>query len=197
MEKTGITKRQKKILEIVVIIAAAFALFVIFIYLPLRREFVKVKGEFQTTETEVNQIRKMAGGKKSLEETILSLRSRLDSLDKKFPKEDEVVLRELSSLLARLNIEVTSFRPERKSVITDMENAPLPAIKGCSIQEMPILLSLKTSYKKAGEFFRALKQDFPIYVRVNSIRIKKIQDKSELLDIDIDLDTYLVCPKTR
>ncbi len=95
MENAGITKRQKKILEIVIIIAAAFALFVIFIYLPLRREFVKVKGEFQTTEAEVNHIRKMAGGKKSLEETILSLKSRLDMLDKKFPKEDEVVLREL------------------------------------------------------------------------------------------------------
>ncbi len=78
-----------------------------------------------------------------------------------------------------------------------MENAPLPVIKGCSIQEMPISLSLKTSYRKAGEFFMALKQDFPIYVRVNSIRIKKIQDKSEFLDIDIHLDAYLVFPETR
>jgi len=144
-------------------------------------------------EAEVNQIKNISGGKNSLEEAIVSLQGKLDTLNMQFPDREEIILRELSSLLARLNIEVVSFRPQRKSIVTEIENSPI-AVKGCSIQEMSMAISVKTAYKKLIEFFKILKRDFPIYLRVESIRMqKKSADKSSaLLNADLALDAYLI-----
>ena len=104
MEKIIITKEQKKILMIVGIVGCAFLIFVIFIYLPLRREFRQVKGEFYRIESEVSEIKKAGGEGRSLEASIASLNNNLNIINRKFPEKEEAILRELSGLLGRLGI---------------------------------------------------------------------------------------------
>lgn len=194
MDKGKITKRQKKILVIVGVVGSAFIIFIAFIYIPMRAELARLKDEFYKLEAEISQIKKLAKEGESLEEAIVSLKDRLDAINKKFPEKDEVILRELSGLAAELGIEVVSIRPQKKKVIQEIGSRPI-GIKECLVQEMPVSMTLRASYRALGEFFKILKEDFPIFVRVDNVRIVRAGDKQTgVLDAELNLDTYLICP---
>ena len=194
MQKIEITKRQKKIFKIAGIVVSAFAVFIIFIYIPAEKKLARLKSEYLTIQAEINEFNKSIGEDKPLEEVILSLKNRLEALDKKFPEKEEVVFRELSTLAENLGIEVLSVRPEKKRVINEIENTPV-SIEGCIIQEMPISMSLRTSYEMLGEFLKNLKEGSSSFIRVDSVRISKTGDNaSAILDVSLNLNTYLISP---
>src|SRR3989338_5405686 len=145
MDRKTITKRQKKILVIVGIVGSAFIIFIALIYLPLRAELARLKNEFYKLESEISQIKKVAREGESLEEAIVSLKGRLETINKKFPEKDEVILRELSGLAAKLGIEVVSIRPQKKRMIQEIGDRPI-GIKECLVQEMPVSMNLRASY---------------------------------------------------
>ncbi len=195
MQNIEITKRQKKIFMFVGIVALTFAVFIIFIYLPTKRHLVQLKDEYFVLQNEINEFNKSIGEGKPLEQAILSLRNRLETLDKKFPEKEEIVLRELSALAENLSIEISSIRPEKKKEIKEIENTPID-IKGCIVQEMPISMNLRTSYKTLGEFLKVLKEAFPVFIKIDNVRITKTADKnSPLLDVSLSLNTYLASPQ--
>lgn len=197
MDRMRITKRQKKIFVIVGIVGSAFAVFILLIYLPLRSELAQLKNEFYKIESEVNEIKKIAKEGETLEEAIASLKDKLVSIDNKFPEQDEVILRELSGLASRLGIEVVSIKPQKKKTIQEINQAPV-SIKGCSVEEMPVSMSLKAPYKTMGEFFKILKDDFPVFVRVDTLRMGKSGDKAKnILNVDLNLDTYLISQEAK
>ncbi|MBI5144442.1 MAG: type 4a pilus biogenesis protein PilO [Candidatus Omnitrophica bacterium] len=196
MRKLEITKNQKKILIIVGIVGLAFVIFMIFVYLPLRKQFAGLKDRLHVVEAEINQIKQAGGEGKSLEEAISFLKERYDVMSNKFPEKEEIVLRELPSLAARLGIDVSSVRPQRKRVIQELSGSPT-SIKGHYVQEMPISMSLKTYYKTLGEFFRILNEDFPIFVKIDNVSITRADRATGLLSVDLNVDTYLICPEVK
>lgn len=197
MQKIGITKHQKKIFKIVGIVVSAFAVFIIFIYIPAEKKLARLKGEYLIIQTEINEFNKSIGEGKPLEQVILSLKGRLEVLDKKFPEKEEVVFRDLSTLAEGLGIEVLSVRPEKKRVVTEIENVPV-SIEGCLIQEMPISVNLRASYKALGEFLKNLKENSSSFIRVDSIRVGKTSDRgSTLLNVNLNLNTYLISPTNK
>ena len=130
-----ITKRQKSIITIISIIAAVFIVFIIFIYLPAIRELSTLKKEYETTESDISQIKKMGSNEKTLEETINKLTSRLDVLNNMFPSKEEGILNMLSQTAEKLKIEVVSMNPEKKHVIQEIGGAQV-SIMNCAIQEL-------------------------------------------------------------
>lgn len=197
MDRTRITKRQKKIFVMAGIVGGAFAVFIVLIYLPLRSELAQLKNEFYKIESEINQIKRIAKEGETLEEAIAALKDRLNSMDDKFPKQDEIILRELANLASRLGIEVVSIKPQKKRAIQEINQAPV-SIKGYSVEEMPVSMNLKAPYKTMGEFFKILKDDFPVFVRVDALRMGKSPDKTRnILNAELNLDTYLISQETR
>ena len=193
----SMTKRQKKILVIVGMVGGSFLIFAAFIYLPLTKQLAGLKTEYSAVEFEVSQIKKAAGEGRPLEEAIVSLNERLKMLDKTFPEKEEAILRELSNLLSKLGLEVSSLKPQRKEVLKAIGDSPVN-IRGCYVHEMPVSIKLKTYYKTLGEFFRILKEDFPVFVSIESVRMNRARESaSGLLNVDLNLNTYLICPEAK
>ncbi len=193
----AMTKKQKKIFTFVGIVIIAFAIFIIFIYIPADRRLEELRKEYVMLQAEINDFNKSVGGEgKSLEDVVLSLKNKLDSLDKKFPEKEEIILRELLGLAESLGIEITSTRPDKKRTVKEIGSAAVN-IKDCVVQEMPIAISLKTSYKTLGEFLRTLKENFSAFVRIDSVHITRMgPDKAgALLEVSLNLDSYLICPQ--
>lgn len=194
MSDTRIRTRQKKILFIVGIVLAAFIIFLAFIYLPSRRELNKARKELKSAELELETIKTLTGKDVPLEKAIVLLKERLDNLDKKFPEKEEIILRDLSALAAKMDIKLMSMRPTKKKAVESINGLPVN-IKGCFVQEMQVSMDMQTSYKRLGEFFRVLKEEFPIYVRIDKLNMTKVNEKMPgLLNVNISLDTYLICP---
>ncbi len=192
LERLAITQQQKKILLIAGIFALSFIVFIVLIYVPSQKYLEHLRGELTKTESEIAQIRTMIGENKPLEEAIRLLQLRLEAIDKRFPDKEETTLRELSALAVRCGLAVDSLRPSRKQTVTDVGGTPIH-IRGCFVQEMPVMLSLHGSYRALGEFFRILKDDFPVCVRVNALRITKGENKdAAALSAEAELDTYLI-----
>ena len=196
MLKIAITSNQKKILVMGSIVGLTFIVVTMFVYLPLRRHFAQLKAKLYAIESEINQIKKAGGEGKSLEEAIAFLKERYDIMSNKFPEKEEIVLRELSNLAARLEIDVSSVRPQRKKTVQELNGLPI-RISGCYVQEMPIAMTLKTRYKTLGEYLKILNADFSIFVRVDNISMAKADKATGLLNVELKIDTYLICPEAK
>ena len=194
MPNIVITKRQKKILLAVGIVTVALVFFVIFIYIPMKKRLIESKDKLYAVEADIQKIREIAGEGTSVEGAISALKHKLEDLDEKFPEKEEVILRELSGLASRLDIEVVSTKPQKKRCINEIKGIPI-SISACVVQEMPISMSLKATYKSLGDFIKALTEDFVIFVAVDNVRMDKpIDNAQRLLNIELELHAYLMTP---
>ena len=177
-------------------IGGVFLLFIIFVYLPMARELSALKRDYDNTISDISQIKKtVVGDRGSLEETINRLNTRLDVLNNMFPSQEEGILNILSETAARFKIDVINMSPEKKRIVREIAQAPIP-ITACAVQEMGISMSIKTDYRTAVEFMRAIRDDFPTYIKFDSVRMEKASnDRHPLLNIELKMHTYLVCAK--
>jgi len=177
------------------IVALAFLIFIVFIYLPLNKRLSMLKNELHSIEMQVSQIKKAVGEGRPLEEAITFFKNRLEILDRKFPDKDETILRELSTLAVKTGVEVVSMRPQKKKIIQDINGLPIK-INVCYVQEMPITMNLKAPYKTIGEFVKLLREDFPVFVRIDMVHMQRAEAPAGgALDVTLDLDTYLICAR--
>lgn len=189
-----IAKRQKMILIFAGLFLLALAVFLIFIYFPANNRLSKLKQQYSAIELEISEFRKNISADKPLEQVIISLREKLKSMDKKFPRKEETIFKELSALAENMEINIASMKPERKQIV--IQEADKPIIKDCVVQEMPISMSINTSYKKLGAFLKALKEEFPIFVNIEDVTLSKSGGEgSSVLAVSLKLNTYLISPK--
>ncbi|MDD5136286.1 MAG: hypothetical protein PHN63_02930 [Candidatus Omnitrophica bacterium] len=191
-----LTERQKKTFMVAGMIGGAFFLFIVFVYVPMARELAALKKDYDRTISDIGQIKKTVVGERgSLEETINRLNRRLDVLNNMFPSQEEGILNVLSRTAAKFKINVISTNPEKKHAIQEIGQTPI-AIKECVVQKMEVAMIIRTDYKTAVEFIRAIRDDFPTYIKFNSIRMEKVSDdRHPLLKIELNMLTYLVCAK--
>ena len=184
-------------MTIVGIVGAAFVIFPVFIYIPSQIELAKLKREYASAEAEVGRIKSTDGSRMSLEEAIISLDARFKTLSRKFPEREEAMLRELSGLLSKLGIEVVSFRPQKKQIIRTVGALEIN-IKDSRVFEMPIAITLKARYKTLGEFFNILEEELPVFLSAENVQMRtSSQDSPGLLNVDLNMKAYLVCPEAK
>lgn len=185
----------KRSMKSVAVIGGAFLLFIFLLYIPTLHGLSSMRGDYDRISSEIAQMKNMDGGGKSLEETIAKLNKRLDVLNSMFPSKEEGVLRLLSQTASNLKINVTSMTPEKRHIVQEIGGASVN-IKECAIQEMGIKMSVKSDYKAFEEFVRTVREDFPVYVKFDSVRMEKTSnDKHPVLNIDVEMHTYLICSK--
>lgn len=192
-----ITKRQQKIFTVVSVIIAVFLIFITFIYLPMRRELTILKKEYGKIESETKEARIIAGEGRSLEDAIGALKTRIDSMNKQFPSKEEGILRALSERAESFKIKVTNMNPEKKRIVQEIGVAPVN-IRDCVVQEMALTMNLKTDFMTFGRFARSLKEDFPVWIKMDSVRMESAsgdKEKHPLLNIEVKMRAYLICPR--
>jgi hypothetical protein len=188
------TKSQKRIITVVGIIAAIFAVFTAFVYIPMASQLGKMKKEYARINSDIEQVKSMGGGK-TLEKTISDLNARLDRLKVMFPSKEEGFLKTLSDTAAKFKIEIHTMNPEKKHIMMDMGGSPV-IIKDCVVQEMSITVNMMTDFKTFSSFIKYLKDDCPVYLKADMVRMEKTSnDKHPQLNIDMKIHTYLICPK--
>lgn len=189
---SGISKAQKNIILTIGIVVVVVVLFIMYLYIPMNKKLAGLKAEITAAEAEVNQIRQSFGDAKSLEEALAFLNKKIEVLSKKFPIKEEIVLRELPGIVSKLGIEVLSIRPGKKIAIGDIGGVPVP-VKGSTVYEFSISMDLITTYKKLGELFTVLHESFPIFIRVDSVRLSSSgKDEKGFLNVDLNLFTYVI-----
>jgi len=192
MQTIIITKGQKKILLIVGIVLLIFAMFMLLAYLPLRVKEKRLKAEIDSIESDIARIKKIAEGSASIEEAITVLKNKLESLNKEFPAREEIVLRSLSELAAKTNIDIVSMVPQKKKTVTDIAGSSIK-LKGSIVQEMSVSVGFKTNYKNLAAFLNALENDFPVCLRVESVQMSRSGNAAGgTLDVSLTLAAYLI-----
>jgi len=187
------TRRQKKTLKAVAIIAAAFAVFVIFVYIPMARELSALKRDYDGTISDIGQIMKVVSGGASLEGKINKLNARLEVLNNMFPSKEEVILNTLSEAAARSKVDVISISPGKKRVIKEIGKDVI-AVKACSVQQMDVAMTIRADYKMLNDFAREVREDFPVYIKFDYIGIEKASsDKHPILKVELKMHSYLIC----
>lgn len=150
------------------IIILAFLIFIWLIYIPHKHALDMLKAEVQATDRDILAIKAQAGAGESLETAIEGLRKYLARLENKFPSKEEVALRELSALAQKSGIDITSMSPMKKQPVKDIGNKPI-SIEGYRIEELNVAIDITAGYRSVGEYIRMLKDDCPVFIRINNI----------------------------
>jgi hypothetical protein len=194
---------QRKILIISVLVVLAFLVFVRLIYVPQKKRFEVLKKELQTMEAEIREIKKNVGvtGDESMVRSLDVLLKRFKSLDEKFPSKEEALLRALPSYAQRYGIEIRSMQPQKKRAASAIDGVEV-AIAGYRVMEIQISIAAAGTYKSVGEYARALKEEFPALIKVNSLELSspapgRGKEAQKILNINMSITAYLLTPSSK
>lgn len=178
-----ITKEQKKILYVSVVVLLFFVLFWSFIYRPQSGKFLALKQELKEAENKIALILDLTNGEE-LTVAVKKLRTNLDKAFSQFPKGEEDVIRNLSDEANRLKIKVKNITASGTKMLD-------VSVQGRNLEELSISMNLSCEYRQIGEYLNILLNKFPILVKVNKLDIKGAGEGKPDLDVDLKLVAYL------
>lgn len=182
-----ISIKQKITIVTIGIVILIFYLFITFVYNPEKKQLNDIKQEYIAAKAQVEEFNRMVGEGKQIGDVISAFNNKMDVFDSRFPEKEEVMLREISGACEKAGITVSSIVPQKK------RDLQLVSIKHSIVQEMPISISLTASYKKLGELLRILRDDLPVFVRVDNVSMSKSGGpQSSLLNVSLNMNTYLI-----
>lgn len=178
-----ITKEQKKILYISVIVLVSFVLYLSLIHKPQGRKLLDIRKDLASTENQIADILNLAKGDE-LTVAVKKLKTDLDKAHSQFPQGEEKVIRRLSDEASRLKIKVKNITSSGAKTL-DGE------VGGRNIDELFISMNLSCEYRQIGDYLDALINNFPILIKVSQLEIKGVGEGVPELDIDLKLSAYL------
>jgi len=168
-----------------------FLVFLIFIYLPSKDAFFKIKSELSENEKQIHEIEAMISKAKSREEGIALLKERLEELNNKLPSRGEESFKVLSDLARKLNVELISIQPDTKKLFVD-ENNNKVEVEGMFCQVVFVSLELKCFYSELTSYIKALESDLPAFVNIETLTIEKDRALASKLNVRLGLNLYLL-----
>jgi hypothetical protein len=122
-------------------------------------------------------------------------------LDEKFPSKEEALLRALPSYAQRYGIEIRSMQPQKKRAASAIDGVEV-AIAGYRVMEIQISIAAAGTYKSVGEYARALKEEFPALIKVNSLELSspapgRGKEAQKILNINMSITAYLLTPSSK
>jgi hypothetical protein len=178
-----LTKTQTKIIYISGIIVFVFLVFLIFVYFPQTQKLSGIKKQLVFAEADISQINAIAQGR-AFPEAVRDLNLQLKQAALKLPNSEDTVVRSLSEKARELKIEVQNIFFSKR---TDLAGR----IPGAMIHELPISLKLVSQYNSLGEYLFALRNNFPILIRVRQINIQGNGEGQTNLNVDLEISAYL------
>ncbi|RLI53313.1 MAG: hypothetical protein DRO87_11830 [Candidatus Thorarchaeota archaeon] len=163
-------KKENRILQIATylgvytfILASLFIAGNHFIILPLK----KVEEELKSAQFELAKMEKMIREVPNPEKNIEEIQKKIEKLKEKAASRRELprIIQQLTKKSSELGIEIISIRPLEE---TTMEGKNLPA----GVSKAYVEVILKASYKKIGEYLKAIRE-LPIILTLESLSITK------------------------
>ena len=180
------SKEQRQILIFVGIFIVFIVGFFIFLHFPQSRKLQQLREEFLTREQEIEEIKKITEGGKNLEETIVELKVQLGTLEAKIPERETEVIQAVSELAHSYGIGIISITPSKKEAFGSFQ------IDGKTCYELAIAMKIECSYRTLVDFLEKLTQDFSLLVRSRSVAMVKKDKEAGTLDIDLQMDAYIL-----
>ncbi|HOX55157.1 MAG: hypothetical protein PHI86_06705 [Candidatus Omnitrophica bacterium] len=178
-----ITKEQKKILYVSVIVLVSFVLYVILIHRPQGSRLLEIRRDLAGTENQIADILSLAKGNE-LTVAVKKLKTDLDKAYSQFPQGEEKVIRRLSDEASRLKIKVKNITSSGVKTIDE-------EIGGRNIEELFISMNLSCEYRQLGDYLNVLINNFPILIKVSQLEIKGAGEGASELDVDLKLSAFL------
>jgi len=163
-------KKENRILQIATylgvytfILASLFIAGNHFIILPLK----KVEEKLKNAQFELAKMEKMIREVPNPEKNIEEIQKKIEKLKEKAASRRELprIIQQLTKKSSELGIEIISIRPLEE---TTMEGKNLPA----GVSKAYVEVILKASYKKIGEYLKAIRE-LPIILTLESLSITK------------------------
>ncbi len=179
-----LTKEQKKIIYIGVILAASLVLFIFFIYAPQQRKLRQIRTELSRTEAMVRQIHQLTAGR-DLKEAVKDLNLELKNVSAKLLIQEASLINNLTSQAKAPRIDIRDLDPGDKILL------PNKAI-GYDVYELPLAMNITGEYREIGEYFGRLSDDFPALIRINKVYISGKGSGNVNLSASVNLSAYLL-----
>lgn len=178
-----LTREQKKIIYIAVVVAAFIILFWAVVYAPQSRRLTAVKNKLSAAEAQIAQITRLAQNR-DLGQVVTDLSKQLNQMAAKLPAREEGVLNYLSKTARDLKIEIKDMDLADKKTLEGK-------IPGYVVAELPVVLSLSAEFRSLGEYLNVLEDNSSILVQVRQLEIKGSGEGHPKLDINLKLLVYL------
>lgn len=178
-----LTKEQRKIIYLTIIITFAISLFWFFIYLPRSREIRAIKNDLRLAEKSINEIIGITEGKE-LVDIAHNLGVELNSLKRKLPSQDEAVIKNLSEEAQKYRVEIKRIDVSKQDEVAYQQGS-------VSIREIAVSIVLSGEYRDVGKYLEALKESFPILTKINKVDIEGSGEGKPKLNVLLDISAYL------
>lgn len=179
-----LSKEQKKIIYIGLILAAALLLFVFFIYAPQQRKLRQIRDELNRAEGQIQEVHQLTAGRE-LTEAVRDLNIQLKNISQKMLAQEDSLINNLNSQAKALRIDIRDLDPGDKILL------PNKAI-GYDVYELAVAMNITGEYRELGEYLGNLEGDFPALLRINKIDINGKGMGNVNLSARLGLSAYLL-----
>ncbi|MCX5710060.1 MAG: type 4a pilus biogenesis protein PilO [Candidatus Omnitrophica bacterium] len=178
-----LTKEQKKIIYIALIIAGFILAFVVFVYAPQSKRLAAIRMQLNAAEAQIAEISRITEGK-DLNQAVKDLSSKLTAASKTLPPDEESIIASLTEAAKKSKVQINTLDPDDKIKLAQ-------GVAGYDLSELPIKLSLSGEYRAIGEYIDGLLNDFPNLVRVKQLSIQGKGEGRPILDANLQISVYL------
>jgi Tfp pilus assembly protein PilO len=181
---------QKTIWASAVMLCVIFAVFILFVYNPSKRQLQACKAEYSNIRDEMDRIEKTIAPGENIDDVMDRCYKKYKGLSARFPSQEETVLEQLSSMAKDLGINLDSVRPDRKSVYLK-DGVPV-VIDGLHCDELQITVNFTSDYISFGKYLEAMRRDFPYLLTVQSMAMHATADQPPKISAALGVKIYLL-----
>lgn len=177
-----ITKEQKKIIYIALILSFfEFSLWGLII-MPQKKKLTMLQKKLSDTEAQIAEVEQITQGR-NMSEVVTGLNKELSDALGKLPSRQEIVIGYLTDNARNLGIIIRNFSLSDKQVIAN-------EVAGYMVTEMPITINLTGEYQAIAEYLNALRDDTALLIRIENIDIKSKGGENVYLDASLQVNAY-------
>jgi hypothetical protein len=179
-----LTREQKKIIYIALIVVSFLFLLRIFVYAPQQSKLASIKKQLKDAEAQIAEINRLTAGKE-LSTAMQDLSAQLQKASSRLLVKDEDLINGLSAQAKKLKIKIKNLDPEDKITLANR-------VPGYVAQELPISMNLSCDFKALGEYLGILRNDLPALIRIKQLDITGSAEGQANLNITLKISAYLL-----
>ena len=181
----------KKKIIVVCVMSIVFLITWSLMYLPARMAINKLKQNLNDVDLQIKQIETVVDQGKNVDQITQSLEEHFTQLDSKLPEREEASLGILSDLARKQNIVIVSTRSQPKTLFMGKDNQQI-AIENRICYKFSVALEMKGSYQDLLKYIETLQSSLPSLIVVDRLQISKDPSGTPILNVNMDLNLYLL-----
>ncbi len=195
--KEYITRQQKNIFIIALVIAASISIFYLFIYRPKHNQIGILKSRLFDVKNSIAGIEQIIGGRKNLSAGILKLKNDLVELDSSFIKNEDKYIAELLRALSveakSFGVEVVSVSPSDFRVYSD-DKSQFIMVDDQKVGQMYIEMDMLADFDSLNGYVSSIESYNSPKLVINKLDISR-QEKTKILKAHLIIEVFTYMPQ--